>query len=536
MTDQDRFAPAVAVPAGTAGSLQAASVARGGAANLFGAVVYGASNFVLLIVLNRVIGVRSAGIVVVAIALFNIVSIMAGLGCSTGLIRTISRDRATGHTERLPATIRVAVVPITMVSVVTALIVFAAAPQLADLLANGRQVAEVADVLRAMAPFVPAAALHTVLVQATRGFDTMLPQVMIERVGRALSLPIVVAAAAAAGMGPRGIGVAWAATNLVALVFSFRALQWRVERAVAASGREPAPRDRALTREFWRFTAPRAVGQASEVAVNWLDTIIVSAIISTTAAGIYASGSRYLLPGLFAGEALMQVTGPRISGLLAVNRRQEASSLIQVVAGWQVAVMWPLYVLIAAFPSPLLRVFGPEVVAAKGALVALAIAMLIASPVGPAASAILMSGRSHQAMLNTLAVLTVNLVGNLVFVPHFGITAAGVVWGATILVAAALPGWQCRQLLGVSTIGRPALQAAGLAAATIGVAALAARLVLGDAIGGLLVAGSVGGAGYLVGLRVLRSQLHLTALWEGIRRRPGIEDGDDEAERHRGEK
>lgn len=513
------------VPGATAHTLQASAVARGGAANLFGAIVYGASNFVVLIVLNRIVGIRSAGIVVVAIALFSITSTMSGLGCSTGLIRMISRDRATGHTERLPATVRIAVVPVGVVSVIVAVIAFLFSEPIADLLSNGREVAEVAAVLRAMAPFIPAATMHTVLVQATRGFDTMLPQVVIERVGRAISLPVVVAVAATAGMGPRGVGAAWAATNVVALLFSARALQTRVNRAVLASGRTPTPINRTSRRDYWAFTAPRAVGQASEVAVNWLDTIIVSAIVSTTAAGIYASGSRYLLPGLFAAEALMQVTGPRISGLLALRKQHEASALLQVVAGWQVSVMWPLYLLIIAFPSPLLRVFGPEVVAAKGALIALAIAMLIASPIGPAASAILMSGRSTQAMFNTLVVLAVNVIGNLLLVPRYGITAAGIVWGATILVAAALPGWQCRELLGVSTIGRPALQAAGLAAATVGLASLAFRVLFGDAVGGLLAAVSVGGAMYVVGLRVLRSQLHLNALWEGISRRTGNESG-----------
>ena len=59
----------------------------------------------------------------------------------------------------------------------------------------------------------------------------------------------------------------------------------------------------------------------------------------------------------------------------------------------------------------------------------------------------------------------------------------------------------------------------------MGLACLMARLVFGDAINGLLTAVSVGGAMYLVGLRVLRSQLHLSALWEGISRRSGNEGG-----------
>jgi hypothetical protein len=83
------------------------------------------------------------------------------------------------------------------------------------------------------------------------------------------------------------------------------------------------------------------------------------------------------------------------------------------VAGWQVAVMWPIYLITALFPSPLLRVFGDEVVEAKGAVIAIAVAMLIAAPAGPVASVILMAGRSRQAMLNTLVLVAINVTGNL---------------------------------------------------------------------------------------------------------------------------
>lgn len=512
-----------------------AAVARGGALNLVGAVVYGASNFVVLVVLNHSLGVEHAAVVVVAIALFNVVSTVAALGCTTGLVRTISRLRAIDEPERLHATLRVALGPVLVVSCAAAVAVAAAAPALAEVLADGSTVAEVARVLRWMAPFVPLATLHTVVIQGTRGFDTMVPVVAVERIGRAVALPAVIVVATAAGTGPTGAAAAWAATNAVALVFSLRAMTSRMDRALSVSGRDPVAADSTFRRAYWRFTAPRAVGQASEVAVNWSDTIIVSALVSTTAAGIYASGTRYLLPGLFAAEALMQVTGPRISGLMARHRSGEASELIQVVAGWQVAVLWPIYIVIAVFPTPLLRVFGPEVVEARGALVALAIAMLVASPIGPAASAILMAGRSSQAMGNTVAVLTVNIVGNLLFVPRHGITAAGVVWGVTIVLAALLPGWQCRGL-GIITLGRPAAVGAVLAVATFGSGAAVARLGLGDTPAGLVTAGIVGSVGYLVGSRFVRDSLHLTSLRGGSKPvtpvDPASPDGPTDQEMH----
>ena len=498
-----------------------AAVARGGALNMAGSVIYGVANFALLVVLNRTLGTRPAGIVLVAIAIFNITSTVAELGSSTGLVRMISRDRAVDRPDRLRATVIVGVVPVAVVATAFAAGLYLSAGTIARGLGDGAaNTGVVADVLRSMAVFLPFSALHSVLISGTRGFDTMRPQVVVERIGRALTLPLVVAVAVALGMGPVGVGVAWAATNVIALVFSSRAMSTRVHRAIEASGQPALPADGAQVRAFWAFTAPRAVGQASEVAVNWIDTVLVGALVSTTAAGIYASGTRYLLPGLYAAEALMQVTGPRISGLLARGEKDEASALIKVVAGWQTAVMWPLYLLTALFPTPLLQVFGDQVVQAKWALVALAVAMLVTAPAGPVASVILMSGRSRQAMANTLALVAVNLGGNLLFVRRYEITGAGVVWAVTILVAALLPGWQAARSLHVSTLGRPAFVAAGLAAATVGAIGALVRVVVGDDVVGLALATSLGGLAYLGGLWALRDRLHLDALWNGIRRRP----------------
>ena len=502
------------IAAGTAGA-----VARGGAVNMAGSIIYGMANFGLLVVLDRTLGPKSAGIVLVAIAIFNITSTVAELGCSTGLIRMISRDRAIHREDRIRATLIVGVVPVAVAAVVLAATLFALAQPFAHLLADKDKVGVVADVLRGMALFLSFSALHSVLVQGTRGFDTMVPQVIIERVGRALTLPLVVAVAVALGMGPIGVGIAWAATNLLALVFSAQWIYQRTRRATEGSGREPVRADRKMARAFWAFTAPRAVGNASEVAVSWMDTVLIGALVSTTAAGIYASGTRYLLPGIYAAEALMQVTGPRISGLLARGERQEASALLKIVAGWQVAVMWPIYLLTALFARPLLSVFGHPALQARGALIALAVAMLVVSPAGPVASVMLMSGRSRQAMGNTLVLVAINLGGNLLFVHRYGITAAGLVWAATILVAAALPGWQSAHSLGVPTLGRPAFMAIAVSVATVGVIGVLVRQIVGETAIGLLLASSLGALAYLVGLRLVRSQLHLDTLWNGIRRR-----------------
>lgn len=504
------------------GEALAAGVARGGAANLVGAAIYAISGFALLIILNRGLGVGDAGVVIVAIAIFSVVTIMTGLGASTGLIRTITHLRATDRTGEIPAMVRVALLPVAVASVAAAAALWWAAPWLAELFSTSGRADEIAGVLRAMAPFVPIASLHLVIVNGTQGFDTMLPQVLIDRIGRALALPVASGLAIAAGASTQGVGAAWASTNVVALVLSARWMQRRVARVAADAPGPTRPTrrfDPAAAREFWSYTWPRAIAQSSNVAIDWFDTILVGAVVSTTLAGIYASGTRYLLPGIFAADALVRAVSPRIGGLLARNDLEGASRLVKVVGGWQVAMMWPIYLTVALFPTPLLRVFGEEVVEARSALVVLAVAMLLVAPVGPSRTVIVMGGRSRQAMVNTLTVLTINIGGNLLFVPRYGIVAAGAVWGLTNLSAAAISGWQASRSMGVATIGVQAWIAAALAAATFGVVGVAGRLVLGDDIVGLLVAGTISTVLYGAGLWKFRARLHLDSWWTGIRRR-----------------
>ncbi len=514
-------------------------VARGGMLNLAGAAVYGLANFALLMVLTRQLGVSAAGSVLIAIALFNIVSRTAEFGCSTGLIRWISRWRALNESDRIPGTLLVALVPVAVGGVLGAIAMILAGTALARVFAGSGDADNVADVVRAMAPFLPFAVLYSVIIGGTRGFGTMVPQVVIEKLGRGAALPVIVGLGAAAGVGSVGIGAMWAATSALALIPAAIVMRELVHRSVHTSTADrtntddacaPAARVDAdvsrgeLARDYWSYTAPRAAGQVSEVAINWLDTIVVGALISTAAAGVYAAGTRFLLPGLFVGEALMQVTAPVVSGLLVGRRNADATHLVQAVAGWGTVLLWPTYLVVLVFAPVLLRIFGPEVVAATGALRALSVAVLIGSLFGPSHSVILMSGRSRQAMFNTFVLLAVNLGANLWLVPIYGITAAGVAWAATIVVGAALPAWQARQALGVTTVGAPALRAAGCAVVTVGSSCAVALAVWGVSPAGLCGAVALGVA-LFVPIVAKFGQLEIASLFNETARQTNVPAG-----------
>jgi O-antigen/teichoic acid export membrane protein len=499
------------------------AVARGGALNLFGSVVYGLANFVLLAVLTRELGAARAGPVIVAIAVFTILSRITELGASTGLIRTISRSRALGRVEHILPTLAVAVIPVVVLGIGFALVVWITAPELAHLFGGAKTEDEITRLLRALAPFLPLSAAYTVLIQGSRGFEVMWPLVWIEKVLRACAMPVVVWVAVRAGGGPVELLYAWVMTTAVACGVSVVVMLWLLRREHVLN--PPAPdhprvEPIAIGRAFWSFSLPRALSQSFDVMILWFDTLFVSALVNPEAAGIYAAGTRFLLIGTFATEAIQQATAPKVSALLAADRADAAEEVVQQATAWQAAIVWPTYIGVAAFASVLLTFFGPEFVRAEPALVLLSLGMLVACLGGPATSVILMGGRSRLSLLNSAVALTFNVVGNLVLVPEYGITAAGLVWGLTLVLASAMPAVQSRLRLSITPWSRALATVVLVAMGTVGVACLLARLVLGDTVTGLAVAIVAGGGAYFALNWRFRRSIYSQALTEGVRRGP----------------
>ena len=148
----------------------------------------------------------------------------------------------------------------------------------------------------------------------------------------------------------------------------------------------------------------------------------------------------------------------------------------------------------------------------------LSLGMLVSCLGGPCDSVILMSGRSRQSLFNAAAALAVNVVGNLIFVPMYGISAAGAVWAVTLVVAAGIPAIQSARRLQIQPLSIPMVRTMVISLGTVGVACLAARIALGETWTALAAATIVGGLAYSALTWRLRRSIHFQALLDSFRR------------------
>jgi O-antigen/teichoic acid export membrane protein len=499
------------------------SIARGGALNLVGVFASGALQFLLVIAVTRGLGARDAGTFLEAVALFTILGHMAELGATTGLVRTVSRYRTLHRTDDIRTTLLVAFVPVVAFGVVAAAAVFAFAPQLAAVFFHGAHRGEAATYLRLLAPFLPLASATTVALAATRGFGGMVAYVGVQNIGLPALRLCLVALAVVGGLGSVAIALGWTTPlvpSLLAGVVALVGLLRRTERAASAS--QPRRPPRKLVREFWRFTAPRALAGILGITVTWFDILLVGALRSTKEAAIYAAASRLSIIGAYALQAVGMAIAPQISGLLAQHKLRRVEDVYRIATWWLMALGYPIYWVMITFAPLVMRLFGPEFVAGSLPLAILSLAMLVNLGTGNVNIVLLMGGRSSWNMLNAAVSLALNIALNLVLIPSFGITGAAVAWSVSLLWVNLAPLVQVRRFMGLKPpFGsgyRLIVLASGLC---YGVLGLAARAAFGVSATSFVLYGLVATALYLALVWRFRVLLRLRELREAFSVRGG---------------
>lgn len=497
-----------------------ATLARGGILNLVGAVCNALFAFVLTLVITRRLHAAGAGAFFEAVALFTILSTAAGLGADLGLVRMIARHLALDRVRDVRRSITSGLVPVLVVGAALAVFTFVNAAELARLLARSGHRDALAAYLRALAPLLPLAAAYSVSVAASRGFGTMVPAVLIDRIGRPVLQPVLVLAVLVLGAGSTLVALAWGAPIAVGLV---AALVW-LYALVRRAERHPRPRRAGtppgqVVRAFWRFTGPRGLASMFQVAFIWLNTLFIGALRSTQDAGAYTAATRYLVVGSFVTTSVLQVAGPKISELFARRAHGRAALVYQTSAGWMVAAAWPIYLTLALFAPFFVKVFGSGFGPGAVVLRVIALAMLVATITGPVDIVLLMGGRSSWNLVNTLAALAANVALNFLLIPAFGLAGAALAWSASILINNLAPLAQVWMFLHLHPFGRGTLWAGLAAAVCFGGVGLAVTGFVGQTWRGFGAYAVIATGLYALLVRRWRDAVQLRALGNALRLR-----------------
>ncbi|GAA0572253.1 polysaccharide biosynthesis C-terminal domain-containing protein [Actinomadura welshii] len=468
-------------------------LARGGALNLVGAAVAGVQGLALVFLVAHLYSQRIAGVFFAATSLFIILQAVSWLGTDAGLLRWVPRHLALGDRAAALRTVPVALVPVLATAAAAGLLLAATAPWTAGQFGGGDP-GEAAAMVRVLALFLPLAAAHDVLLAATRGYGSMRPTVLVDKILRQTLQVAGVVAAAVLTDGAVWLALAWAAPYLPCLLIA--ATWYRKISRAGGPAEAPAPADpaadartdapvpagwRPLAGEFWRFTAPRAFAQVCQTAFQRADIVLVAALSSPREAAIYTAATRFIVISQLVTQAVQNVMQPAVSRLLALADRAGAQRIFAVCASWNLALAWPVHLSIAVGAPVYLGAFGPGYAGSgETVTVILAMAMLVATATGARDVMLLMAGRSGLSLVNQSTALAVNLVLNVLLIPPLGIAGAALARACGLLVRTLLALVQVRRILGMTPASAGLFWAGGSALLSFGALPLAVRLVAGS--------------------------------------------------------
>jgi O-antigen/teichoic acid export membrane protein len=484
-------------------------IAWAGVVNLLGGAAGSLTGLLLAAVVGRQLGADGAGAYFVVVAVFMIVSNVAELGADTGLVRFVAAARATDRHADIPRLVSVAARPVLATHGALVLLAAWSVTVWPDLVPGAPGGLVVAGVTLAVLSSLIALALAV-----SRGLGDVLSYPLLQNITLPLLRLGAVVAVVTAGGGAVAVVTAWMAPVPVVLALAVAVAAVLTTRRAGTLRPTPlgAQGRRRVTHEFWSFSAVRGVSAAVEIALEWIDVLLVAALTSAEQAGIYAVVTRCARAGEVVQQAARIAVGPQISAALARGALDEARQVYGLVTAAMIWLAWPFFIVLAVFPDAVLSIFGPEFGSGALSLTVLSLAMGLATVAGTVQTILLMGGRSSWQLADKSAALVLNVVLNLVLVPIWGIEGAAVAWAATILLDTALVVHQVQHLMGVRPAGRHLWVAAALSLGVTGSVALGSRLVWGSSVTVMLWATAAAAVAHLVVSLPLRRRLGLVQL------------------------
>lgn len=407
-------------------------------------------------VVARQLGAAATGDFFLFTSIFTIAVGVIGLGADTGAVRMLSGAMATGRTDDVRPTLRVALVPVTVVAVGSAVLALVLAGPIASVLGGTDHGASTVRVLAvALAP----GALLTVVLGASRGLGHVLTYTAVQNLSVPIMRLVAVASVVYASSRVELVVWAWALPVVLAAAVGGALLQHQL-RQVSVSAAPSEEGTRELRARFWRFALPRGAAIVMERLLDWADVLVVVALEGPAAGGVYGVVTRIVVAGTMLEGALRIVMGPRLSAAAAVGDRAGVNRMFQRVTVALILVSWPYYIVVAVYAKDLLNLFGSQFTEGQAALVILAVAMALRNTMGALQTVLLMTGRSTWQLVNKIVQVSVLVVGAVVLVPAFGIAGAALAYALGVFVDTALATYQVTVGLRVRSDMRSMVRAA----------------------------------------------------------------------------
>lgn len=392
-------------------------------AGVFGMVL----RYAAAILTTRMLGIALFGSYVQAQTVAQLLSTAATLGLVPGVVPFVARARLSEEPADLRAVVRATWTITLCASVVTASGLFLLAPWLARAVYDD---ADLAPILRALAPMVALTAVMLASLAVAQGFKALRIHALIDK--------IVTVTATLAGLivtwwldlgvpGVLAATVLGPATGLLCSVVFVCARVPGVLRLDAPVSRWPVG---SLLETCWPLLGSGLVA----FALSSLNVLLLGVLSEPAEVGVYGAAAR-MLPVIFVvHQSAAQLFYAHASERYAAGDMEGVGGLYKRTGRWSMWSAVGTATLLAVFGQEVLGLFGPEFGAGATVLTVLAFGQATTAMTGACGKALIAMGRIRQNMVNVVTMLCLNAGLGVLLIPAHG--ALGAAYAAAASMAA----------------------------------------------------------------------------------------------------
>lgn len=416
-------------------------ISFGGSIGFIGEISSKVTQFLALLLLARYLGPTEFGLFTIAWAIVSVASTVGVVGLNKALIRFIPTFEREGDLPKL----RGIIISVICITGGFSLVIFFILHSLSNIVAiNIFGKPQLSSVIRVLSWLVPVYALVRVLSAIPQSFKKIWAQQLIQNM-KNYTMLIFLGASILLGMNFIQTMLSMALAGSLALLLAFIIILHIIPFRLVGNISTDNPR-------LLRFSLPLLLSGVLYSLLYRIDQLILGVHVPPAEVGVYNAASILALQLSIVLIAVGAIFEPIVSDLYSAGKLTEMNSLFQDVTLWTLVITLPGVAILWLFPDILLSLFGAQFVAGSLILIVLTLHPLYRIGVGPTGELLSMTGYEDLLLLDTVLMLVLNIVLNIIFIPRFGAIGAAIATSSSIILIESVVLYQVRSRLGMNPL------------------------------------------------------------------------------------
>lgn len=372
------------------------------------------SAFVVTFFVARKLSADQAGLYFLC---FSVVTVLSGFA-RMGLDNTVVRFCGIGE-EQGKSVVLFSFIVVFAVSLFLSSSLYACSDLVAS---NVFGKAELASVLRSMAPGLIGLSLLTLSAMAMQGFRYIVNSIFTLSIFS--NVIIVVVLICFSPGSAQGLGMAY---SFVVLLVAAYSITWVFKKV-------PASTEKLSYRAIFASSTPLWLENSMTQLVQWSGQFVAGIFVSSSELAMLAVAQRVSMLGSFVLVAVNLVVAPRIARCAAGGDLKEVERVTKLSIVMVLAMASPLVLVLMLFPQQVLSLFGAEYASGAVVLRILVIGQIVNAATGSVAYVLMMSGNERDMRNITFISGLLAISSALFLTPLFSVQGSAVATALAVSV------------------------------------------------------------------------------------------------------